>query len=382
MEEPNKHKHLVAKVVGGLFGAVIAPILTGIALYYIQKKLDDPKPDAPAPAPAQVANRIAQADGPTAPPLGEAKATTKAKDLPKPAQAADLASAATRSAQRPLLKTKDLPKLASAADLASAATPSARRPALKKKARAAPRLFNGRDLTGFDTFLGPPRRASPPYGRNNDPEQVFTVAGGQLHISGKVFGGLVTQSSYANYHLTVEYKWGEKKWHPRLNMLRLGGIVLHASGEPGEVQGWSMAGITCQIGENDTGSLVLPDALSKPIALSAHAERVALKKADRLAYVYKPGAPLARVQAGSIHQLDYVPHQAKAAPGKAARGLINPVGHWNKLECICEGDRITIILNGTVVNVAIRVSHTRGKIFFESRGAEIFFRTIDLKPLS
>ena len=212
MEEPNKHRHVIAKIVGGLFGAVIAPILTGIALYYIQKKLDDPKPDGPAPA--QVANPLTQAESPTAPVPGEAKVTTKAKDFPKPAPAAELARAVTRSAQRPLLKTKDLPKPVPAADLASAVTPSVRRPALKKKARAAARLFNGRDLTGFDTYLGPPRGGNSPYGRNNDPEKVFTISGGQLHISGKVFGGLVTQRSYENYHLTVEYKWGEKKWHP------------------------------------------------------------------------------------------------------------------------------------------------------------------------
>jgi len=380
MEELNKHTHVLAKIVGGLFAAVIAPILTGIALYYIQKKLDDPKPDATAPA--QVANALAGLDVKSAPAAGEAK--EKTRESPKPAQAADLASAstATRSAQRPVLKAKDLPKPAQGTELASTATPSVHRPLLKKKAHVLPRLFNGRDLTGFDTYLGPPHGGSSPYGRNNDPEKVFTVAGGQLHISGKVYGRLVTQSSYENYHLTVEYKWGEKKWPPRANLLRLGGIVLHASGAPGDIQGWSMAGITCVIGESDTGSLAIPDALPKPITVSSHAEKIALKKADRFAYVYKPGEPLMKVQSGLIHRLDHRPFQAKAAPGKTARVVINPVGEWNKLECICAGDRITIILNGTVVNVANRVSQTRGKIFIESRGAEISFRTIDLKPLS
>ena len=148
---------------------------------------------------------------------------------------------------------------------------------------------------------------------------------------------------------------------PGANMLRLSGIVLHASGAPGETKAWSMAGITCLIAENDTGSLALPDALPERITLGAHAERVALKKADRVAYVYKPGAPLTKVVTGLIHRLDFVPHQAKAAPGKASRVLINPVGEWNKLECICAGDRITIILNGTVVNVATRVSQTSGQ---------------------
>jgi hypothetical protein len=376
MEGSDKHTEFLVKVGGGLFAAVIAPILSGILLFYIQKKLDDPKPESPA----QVANPLAGADIKGAPATNEAK--EKTKELPKPAPVADLASAVTRSAQRPLLAAKDPSKPARGTELALAATPAVRRPALKKKAHALPRLFNGRDLTGFDSYLGPPHGGSSPYGRNNDPERVFSVAGGQLHISGRVFGGLVTHDSYENYHLTVEYKWGEKKWPPRANLLRTSGIVLHAFGAPGEIQGWSMAGITCLIGETDTGSLVLPDALPKPISLSAHAEKVALKKADRFTYVYKPGEPLATVQSGPIHRLDHHLPRAKAAAGKASRVVINPVGEWNKLECICAGDRITVILNGTVVNVATRVSQTRGKIFIESRGAEISFRAIDLKPLS
>ena len=59
-----------------------------------------------------------------------------------------------------------------------------------------------------------------------------------------------------------------------------------------------------------------------------------------------------------------------------------PVGEWNRLECICDGDKITNVLNGTVVNVGTKASHTKGKILFQSEGAEIFFRRIDLKPLT
>jgi hypothetical protein len=71
----------------------------------------------------------------------------------------------------------------------------------------------------------------------------------------------------------------------------------------------------------------------------------------------------------------------KAAP-KTASVLVDPVGEWDKLECVCAGDRITVVLNGTTVNVATRVSQTRGRIFIESQGAEISFRTIDLKTLT
>ena len=145
-------------------------------------------------------------------------------------------------------------------------------------------------MSGFDTYLGPPHAGSSPYGRNNDPEKVFTVAGGQLHISGKVFGGLLTENSHENYHLTVEYKWGEKKWPPREICHVAAGIVLHASGTPGDLHGWSIPGITCEISEIDNGALNVSSGLAKSISLSSHVEKVPMKKADRFQYVYKPGA--------------------------------------------------------------------------------------------
>ncbi len=264
MNESNNQNEVLFKILGGVFAAVVAPILTGIVLFYIQKRLDDPKPEPPA-ADAKIA---AAADaksgsGPTPP---EAKLKGKAKTKPK-----------------------DSSGIASAPNLVAAATPSVHRPFLKKKAPAAQRLFNGQDLAGFDTYLGPAQTGNSPYGKDHDPERVFTVHGGQLHISGKVYGGLLTQSSFENYHLTLEYKWGEKKWPPRQTSLRASGVVLHASGTPGEDHGWSTAGIKCHIGEVDTGALSVPNGLPKPISLSAEAERLPLKKAERVVYVYKPG---------------------------------------------------------------------------------------------
>jgi hypothetical protein len=68
------------------------------------------------------------------------------------------------------------------------------------------KLFNGRDLTNFYTYLGAPARGEKPYGKNNDPEKVFTVQDGMIRVSGKVFGGLITEKEYDNYHLVVEFK--------------------------------------------------------------------------------------------------------------------------------------------------------------------------------
>ena len=61
--------------------------------------------------------------------------------------------------------------------------------------------FNGKDLSGFYTYLHDHKY--------DDPDQVFTVSDGLLAISGKEWGGLTTRDEFGDYHLFVEWKWGE-----------------------------------------------------------------------------------------------------------------------------------------------------------------------------
>src|SRR5215218_2998154 len=67
--------------------------------------------------------------------------------------------------------------------------------------------FNGKDLTGFYVYTKPHGYA--------DPNGVFTVKDGVLRISGQDFGGLATGGNFRDYHLIVEWRWGEKTWPPR-----------------------------------------------------------------------------------------------------------------------------------------------------------------------
>ena len=59
-------------------------------------------------------------------------------------------------------------------------------------------LFNGRDLTGFYTFLRD-------RGRDQDPKGVFTVNDGLLRISGEEGGCITTTEEYENYRLVAEF---------------------------------------------------------------------------------------------------------------------------------------------------------------------------------
>src|SRR5439155_23731917 len=112
-------------------------------------------------------------------------------------------------------------------------------------------LFNGHDLAGWETWLGIPDqsevgldlprdqdgRYTAALGLNVDPKHVFTVVemDGKpaIRISGQGFGALTGKQEYDDFHLRMEFKWGEKKWPPRENVVRDSGILYYAVGEHG-----------------------------------------------------------------------------------------------------------------------------------------------------
>ena len=101
-----------------------------------------------------------------------------------------------------------LPGLAAAGRRRTART-SRRSPATCPRSRRASRssTFNGKDLTGFYAYTKDHKY--------DDPNKVFTVKDGMIRVSGEEFGGLATCGNFADYHLVVEWKWGEQTWAPR-----------------------------------------------------------------------------------------------------------------------------------------------------------------------
>lgn len=235
-------------------------------------------------------------------------------------------------------------------------------------------LFNGKDLTNFYTYLGTPLNSKKPYGKDNDPENVFTVHDGMIHVSGKVFGGLITKKEYENYHLVVEYKWGQKTWPPRADKARDSGVLLHCVGEEGAAGGVWMESIEFQMIEGGTGDFILVGAKTKP-SLTVEAE-----KRDGQ-YYYKPGAPPITLHSGRFNWYGRDPQWKDSKGFRGPQDVEKPIGEWNTLECICRGDTITNLVNGKVVNAGKGARPSKGKLLFQSEGAEVFFRKIDLRPL-
>src|SRR5690349_3572245 len=116
----------------------------------------------------------------------------------------------------------------------SAAVACAQAPKEDRSAAKAPteviQLFNGKDLTGWHTFLSDTKL--------EDPRKVFTVHDGLLHVSGDGFGYAVTNEAYRDYHLVAEFKWGEKTWRTRADKTKDSGILVHCVGPDGNSGNW------------------------------------------------------------------------------------------------------------------------------------------------
>jgi len=211
------------------------------------------------------------------------------------------------------------------------------------------RLFNGKNLDGFDTFLQTK-------GLNNDPDKVFTVHDGMVHISGSEYGYIVTKQEYENYYLRAEFKWGEKTWPPREGKPRDSGILYHVIG-PDKI--WPTS-IEYQMIEGGTGDIILVgDA-----GLTRDGEAKVRGRFNRR---------------GKEPSESALPH---AAGYRSPKGEVeNPHGQWNVLELYADGDTVKYVVNGKVANEGSGAKPSRGKILFQSEGGEVFFRNMELRPL-
>jgi hypothetical protein len=227
--------------------------------------------------------------------------------------------------------------------------------------------FNGRDLAGFYAYT-----KSHGY---EDPQRVFTVVDGQIRVSGEDWGGLATGGNFSNYHLVVEWRWGEKTWGNRTKAARDSGILVHCTGPDGAVGGQWMESIEYQIIEGGTGDLLLVGGRTHP-RLTCEART----GADGQPY-FERGAPAVARDRGRINWWGRDPAWKDQLGFRGRRDVERPSGEWNTTEVICDGGRISAMVNGLLVNDGTDASPTEGKIQFQSEGAEIFFRRIEVRPL-
>jgi len=243
-------------------------------------------------------------------------------------------------------------------------------------------LFNGKDLTGWDTFVGPAYDTArkkfdtiPGPGLNNDPDKVFSIAeiDGEpaIKISGTRFGGLSTVEEFSNYHLTVQFKWGNQKYVPKLNDKHDSGLLYHGVGEHGADGGFWLRSQEFQVQEGDCGDYwgCAGGAFDVPVIQTGEN------------YIYDPSGTM----------MAFAEHSPAGRHVTKSPDAEKPVGEWNTLEVYCYGDSSIHIVNG-VVNMKLfrsrQIDSTgdkplkKGKIQFQSEGAEVYYRKIQLQKIT
>jgi hypothetical protein len=228
--------------------------------------------------------------------------------------------------------------------------------------------FSGTDLSGFYTYLHE--------SKYDDPKKVFSVKDGVLAISGEEFGGLTTREEYHDYILIAEWKWGERTFGLRKERARDSGLLLHCVGPDGAAGGNWMESQECQIIEGGCGDFIMVGGNGNKPSLTCET-RIG---PDKQLYYEKGGKAETR-DSGRFNWWGRDPLWKDVLGFRGGRDVEKPLGEWNRMEVICDGDSITNIVNGYVVNAGTRSSLTKGKIIIQSEGAEIFFRKFEIRPL-
>lgn len=243
--------------------------------------------------------------------------------------------------------------------------------AAEKSAPAARDLFNGKDLSGWYTFLHD-------HGKGVDPKAVFTVADGVIRISGEEWGCITTEEEFENYHALIEFKWGEKTWANRVDAARDSGFLVHSVGEDGGYSRTWMYSIEVQMIEGGTGDLLAVGDEGDLISITSDIDTASPSTGK----VYKTGGAPTTITGGRIDWWGRDLGWKDVKGFRGAQDVEHPVGEWNRLEVLCLGDRVTVWLNGRLVNECYNVKPTKGKLQIQSEGAELFVRKVQLQPLA
>lgn len=215
----------------------------------------------------------------------------------------------------------------------------------------------------------------------DEAKEIFQIKDGELHISGRGYGYVVTKESYGDYHLVLDFKWGPHTWGRRAERSRDNGILVHAHGPHGGQGGTWMASIEAQIIEGGIGDILvlspkLEDGTELLTSLTAEIEldRDGEKR-------WKKGAPRQTVTKGRINWEKRHEDWADKLGIRHPEDPDAPVGEWNRLEVIAKGDTLQYFVNGRLVNEAFECKPSTGRICLQTEGAEMIVRRYELHPL-
>ncbi|MCH2162022.1 MAG: DUF1080 domain-containing protein [Phycisphaerales bacterium] len=185
------------------------------------------------------------------------------------------------------------------------------------------KLFNGKDLQGWTAFFN---------NGSTNPADAFFVEGGILKCKGQPIGYIETKKKYESFELHVEWRFVPEKGAGN------SGVLLRVVG-PDKV--WPKS-IEAQLHSRNAGDIWNIGEY----AMKADAERTRGRRT---------------IKANETNE--------------------KPLGEWNAYRILLDGGNLTLEVNGLVQNTATDCEVVPGRIGFQSEGAWIEFRKIELRPI-
>jgi len=241
-------------------------------------------------------------------------------------------------------------------------------------------IFNGKNFDGWYTFL-------PSVGKNNDPNKVFKIENGMIHVLDvqgtppDITGYLATNEDYGHVRVRLEYKFGEKRFGSRAEARRDAGLLYYFFG-PDFVWGNNLE---LQIQEQDTGDLWINGGVS--VTSPVIAPGVPIWGSGGGTFTVKSTYSKGSRRDGGTRQANPdIRRILKSGDFENREG-------WNTVEAVLDGDRVVHLVNGRVVFTGNHVMRqdenepskwtplTGGKICLEAEGAEVWYRNIEVKEI-
>ena len=231
-------------------------------------------------------------------------------------------------------------------------------------------LLNGKDLSGWEVFVGPKEKDGEPLGLNNDPLNLFSVIEYEgekvLRISGEINASIATKEEFENYQLVMEFKWG-KKVYSKLNS----GLLYHSYGDYGAGLGVWMSSHELQLW---TGHIGDSYRMGK-----TYCEIPSIKNSEDK-YVYNKTG----------ENTKSVPKTRSVIVAKD-EDYEKQKGAWNRIELYCYGRTSVHVINRKVNMINYKSGKylddgtveplTKGKIQLQSEGGELFIRNIEIRSI-
>ncbi len=200
-------------------------------------------------------------------------------------------------------------------------------------------LFNGKDLTGWHIDV-------PEMDKNKTIKSPFLVRDGMLVSMGTPNGHIITDKSYKNYSLDVEYRFAGKPGNC--------GVLVHAS-TPRALYGMFPKSVEVQMMHENAGDFW---CIVEDIKVPNMVER----RGDKAEWGITEGKNR-RIK-------NLTDHSEK------------PLGEWNRMRIECLDRKIKVWVNGDLVNEGYDCTANSGQIALQAEGAEVEFRKVLLTPIT